>query len=83
MSWRDETCQRSSAAVCTCIIDARDCARNCRQRFFFWESVLQLQTLALVAVDVFGRGMPVVSQPCCYVRYGSSPCVCRIVCTAA
>eukprot|EP00198_Chlamydomonas_reinhardtii_P004809 XP_001694145.1 predicted protein [Chlamydomonas reinhardtii] len=39
-----------------------------RQRFFFWESVLQLQTLALVAVDVFGRGMPVVSQPCCYVR---------------
>ncbi|KAG2446582.1 hypothetical protein HYH02_008567 [Chlamydomonas schloesseri] len=33
-----------------------------RQQFFFWESILQLQTLALVAVDVFGRGMPVLYQ---------------------
>ncbi|KAG2433150.1 hypothetical protein HYH02_012694 [Chlamydomonas schloesseri] len=33
-----------------------------KRRFFFWDPVVQLQTLALVAVDVFGRGLPVLQQ---------------------
>ncbi|KAG2446280.1 hypothetical protein HXX76_000869 [Chlamydomonas incerta] len=33
-----------------------------KRRFFYWDPVVQLQTLSLVAVDVFGRGLPVLQQ---------------------
>ncbi|KXZ45999.1 hypothetical protein GPECTOR_48g431 [Gonium pectorale] len=33
-----------------------------KPQFFWWESVLMLQELALVAVEVFGRGLEVVSH---------------------
>ncbi|KXZ47948.1 hypothetical protein GPECTOR_31g310 [Gonium pectorale] len=33
-----------------------------RPRYFWWESVLMLEELALVAVEVFGRGLPVVAH---------------------
>ncbi len=33
-----------------------------RSRYWWWESVLQLQTLALVAAEVFGRALPVQHQ---------------------
>ncbi|KAG2446079.1 hypothetical protein HXX76_000679 [Chlamydomonas incerta] len=33
-----------------------------RREYFFWDSVVHLQSLALVAVDVFGRGMLVLYQ---------------------
>ncbi|KXZ48464.1 hypothetical protein GPECTOR_27g634 [Gonium pectorale] len=33
-----------------------------KSRFFWWESVLMLEELALVAVEVFGRGLPAVSH---------------------
>ncbi|KAG2424440.1 hypothetical protein HXX76_014493 [Chlamydomonas incerta] len=33
-----------------------------KRRFYFWDPVVQLQTLSLVAVDVFGRGLPVLQQ---------------------
>ncbi|KAG2449685.1 hypothetical protein HYH02_005214 [Chlamydomonas schloesseri] len=33
-----------------------------KPRFFWWESMVQLELLVLVAVDVFGRGLPVFQQ---------------------
>ncbi|KXZ45588.1 hypothetical protein GPECTOR_53g81 [Gonium pectorale] len=33
-----------------------------KDRYFWWESVLMLEELALVAVEVFGRALPVVSH---------------------
>lgn len=33
-----------------------------RQRYYYFGSVLQLQTLLLVVVEVFGRAMPVYQQ---------------------
>ncbi|KXZ45364.1 hypothetical protein GPECTOR_55g270 [Gonium pectorale] len=33
-----------------------------REKYFWWESVLQLETLALVAVEVFGRSLTTTQQ---------------------
>ncbi|KXZ45998.1 hypothetical protein GPECTOR_48g430 [Gonium pectorale] len=34
----------------------------CRPRFFWWESVLMLEELVLVAVEAFGRGLKEVTH---------------------
>eukprot|EP00198_Chlamydomonas_reinhardtii_P002999 XP_001692335.1 predicted protein [Chlamydomonas reinhardtii] len=33
-----------------------------KPRYYYYECIVQLQTLCLVAVDVFGRGLPVLQQ---------------------
>ncbi|GIL61536.1 hypothetical protein Vafri_15920 [Volvox africanus] len=61
-----------------CLILTMRCRRNCnnirmriqygflyqqyKPEFFWWASVRQLQVLALVTVEVFGRGLPVQQQ---------------------
>ena len=35
-----------------------------RPRFIWWETVLQVETLILVTVEVLGRGMTVLYQVC-------------------
>ncbi len=38
------------------------CPLACRPRYWWWESVLLLQTLALVAAEVFGRALTPLQQ---------------------
>ena len=34
----------------------------CRERYFFWESVTQVQTIIMVIAEVFSRTLPVFQQ---------------------
>ena len=38
------------------------CCYGRRQKYYFWESVLTLQTLVLVIIAVFGRALPTYQQ---------------------
>ena len=38
------------------------CCYGRRQKYYFWESVLTLQTLVLVVIVVFGRALPAYHQ---------------------
>ncbi len=46
-------------SVCCPVLSCLPC---CRPRYWWWESVLLLQTLALVAAEVFGRALTPLQQ---------------------